>query len=137
MTDFWGAKLALFIGTDLLVYLRDDKPSIPFPNMWDFPGGGREGQETPFETAQRETKEEFSLDITKEDVCFSKEYPSWRETRVDWFLIAKRPKEDRDLIVFGDEGQKWQLMPLDEYLNHPNGISHLKSRLKENVQFIE
>ena len=43
---FRGAKLALFVGDDLAVILRDDIPHIPFPNCWDFPGGGREGDET-------------------------------------------------------------------------------------------
>ena len=45
--SFIGAKLALFIGADLLTILRDDRPDIPFPGHWDFPGGGREGGESP------------------------------------------------------------------------------------------
>ena len=44
--DFHGAKLALFVGGgELAVILRDDDPSIVLPNHWDFPGGGREGDE--------------------------------------------------------------------------------------------
>ncbi len=31
----------------LLIYLRDDKPEIPFPNHWDFFGGHVEEGETP------------------------------------------------------------------------------------------
>jgi 8-oxo-dGTP pyrophosphatase MutT (NUDIX family) len=31
----------------LLVYLRDDKPDIPFPDHWDFFGGHVEAGETP------------------------------------------------------------------------------------------
>ena len=61
---FNGAKAALFIGTDLLCILRDDLAHIPFPAHWDFPGGGREGTETPKETVIRETREEVGLDIT-------------------------------------------------------------------------
>ena len=33
----------------LLVYLREDKPEIPFPNHWDFFGGHLEEGETPEE----------------------------------------------------------------------------------------
>jgi 8-oxo-dGTP diphosphatase len=31
----------------LLIYLRDDKPNIPFPTHWDFFGGHIEAGETP------------------------------------------------------------------------------------------
>ncbi|WP_162869177.1 NUDIX domain-containing protein, partial [Escherichia coli] len=49
MTDraFGGAKIALLCDGRLLVYQRDDKPGIPWPGMWDLPGGGRENGETP------------------------------------------------------------------------------------------
>ena len=44
-TGFVGAKLALFLGEELLVIRRDDRPDIPWPDFLDFPGGGREGDE--------------------------------------------------------------------------------------------
>ena len=56
--SFSGAKLALFLGADLLVIKRDDRPDIPYPGYWDLPGGGREGDETPQACALRETYEE-------------------------------------------------------------------------------
>jgi 8-oxo-dGTP diphosphatase len=31
----------------LIIYLRDDKPDIPFPNHWDLIGGHVEEGETP------------------------------------------------------------------------------------------
>ncbi len=41
MSDaFTGCKLAYLFNGQLLVYKRDDFPYIPFPNLWDFPGGG-------------------------------------------------------------------------------------------------
>ncbi|MBI2231640.1 MAG: NUDIX domain-containing protein [Deltaproteobacteria bacterium] len=45
----------------LLVYLRDDKLGIPFPNHWDFFGGHLESGETPDQTLVREVKEELGL----------------------------------------------------------------------------
>jgi 8-oxo-dGTP diphosphatase len=38
----------------LLIYLRDDKPGIPFPSHWDFFGGHLESGETPEEALLRE-----------------------------------------------------------------------------------
>tara|TARA_B110000902_G_C13734419_1_gene370289 strand:- start:321 stop:506 length:186 start_codon:yes stop_codon:yes gene_type:complete len=53
--NFHGAKLALFGGDQLAIILRDDDPDMVSPNHWDFPGGGREGDEAPLACALRET----------------------------------------------------------------------------------
>lgn len=47
----------------ILLFLRDDILSIPYPNMWDIPGGHVEPNETPEECIVREMKEEMDLDI--------------------------------------------------------------------------
>ena len=52
--EFTGCKIALICEGQILTILRDDKETIPYPNMWDLPGGGREGNETPFECVARE-----------------------------------------------------------------------------------
>ena len=39
--------------------LRDDKPGIPYPNMWDLPGGHLEKGEEPREGICREMQEEL------------------------------------------------------------------------------
>lgn len=45
----------------ILLHLRDDKPDIPYPNMWGLPGGHIDGIETPEECMLREIKEELGL----------------------------------------------------------------------------
>jgi 8-oxo-dGTP diphosphatase len=45
----------------VLLFLRDDKPDIPFPNMWDVPGGHVEPGETPEECIVREMEEEMGM----------------------------------------------------------------------------
>ena len=47
----------------VLLFLRDDFPHIPYPNTWDVPGGHVEPGETPDECIVREMKEEMGLDL--------------------------------------------------------------------------
>ena len=61
--DFSGCKIALLYGDTILTILRDDIPTIPYPNMWDFPGSGREKDETPFECIKREVFEELGIEL--------------------------------------------------------------------------
>ena len=57
---------------EILLYLRDNKPGIPFPNHWDLIGGHVEEGETPEEALIREVREE--LDFELRDYRFFKEY---------------------------------------------------------------
>src|SRR5438093_186670 len=58
------AMVLLFDHHDrLLIYLRDDKPKIPFPNHWDFFDSHLEKDETPEQAMIREVKEELGIDL--------------------------------------------------------------------------
>jgi 8-oxo-dGTP diphosphatase len=57
---------------EFLLYLRDNKPGIPFPNHWDLIGGHVEDGETPEEALVREFKEELDLDL--KEYTFYKKY---------------------------------------------------------------
>jgi 8-oxo-dGTP diphosphatase len=49
----------------ILMQLRDDGrgAAIPFPNMWNFPGGAAEPGEEPIDAAVREIAEEFEMKL--------------------------------------------------------------------------
>jgi len=102
--DFTGVKAALLVEQSILVILRDNKPDIPWPNTWELPGGGREGNESPFECAAREVYEELGIHLTEDCMLWSKVYPSMLfADKQSVFLVGKLAQEQFDSIVFGDE----------------------------------
>lgn len=135
ISDFTGCKIALFFGTKLLTILRDDIPTLPYPNMWELPGGGREGQETPFECVAREVYEELGIHLNKDCLIWSKIYPSTlQEGKQSVFLVGKLTQEQIDSIVFGDEGQGYKLMPIEEFISTEGVVPQFQERVKDYLE---
>jgi 8-oxo-dGTP diphosphatase len=125
---FHGAKIALLVEDQIVTILRDDIPTIPWPDHWDLPGGGREGNETPVECALRELHEELGLTLDPASVNWLMRDTSPLGFR--WFLVAELPRFDTSMVNFGNEGQEWRLVELDWYLSHEKAISNHKERLR-------
>ena len=135
ISDFTGCKIALFCGDKLLTILRDDKSNIPYPNTWELPGGGREGDESPFECAEREVYEELGIHLTEDCLLWSKVYPSMLfEGKESVFLVGKLDQEQFDKIVFGDEGQGYRLMSIEEFLSSDNVVPQLQDRVRDYLE---
>ena len=133
--DFQGCKIALFCGDRILTILRDDKTTIPWPNMWELPGGGREGDESPFECAAREVYEELGIQLTEDCLLWSKVYPSiLYEGRQFVFMVGQLSQEQFDSITFGDEGQAYKLMSIEGFLNSKQAVPQLQGRLRDYVK---
>ncbi|MFF7709901.1 NUDIX domain-containing protein [Pseudomonas sp. NPDC007930] len=129
---FSGAKIALLCQGQVLAYQRDAKPGIPWPGLWDLPGGGREGEETPLACALRETTEEFSLRIAPSSVVLARAYPGHAHTSLPtWFFVARVAPGTFDQVRFGDEGQRWAVLGTDAFIDHPAAVPHLQVRLRE------
>ncbi len=126
--EFTGAKMALFIGDRLAVILRDDLPDLPYADCWDFPGGGREGQEGPLTCALRECQEELGLVVPRSRIVWR--YGFEEDGQDKWFYVAKLPETATQEVVFGNEGQRWCLMNVQEYQTHPKAIPFLQARLQ-------
>ena len=135
ISDFTGCKIALFCGEALLTILRDDKDNIPCPNMWELPGGGREGDESPFECAAREVYEELGIHLDEDCLLWSKVYPSMLyECRQSVFMVGQLSQEQFDSIIFGDEGQAYKLMNIEEFLTSSQVVPQLQGRLRDYLE---
>ena len=130
--DFQGCKIALICGDKVLTILRDDKDDIPCPNMWELPGGGREGDESPFECAAREVHEELGIHLTEDCLIWAKVYPSMLfADKQSVFLVGQLTQNQFDSIVFGDEGQGYQLMNVEEFLSSSQVVPQLQDRVRD------
>jgi len=73
----------------VLLFLRDNVPDIPYPNTWDVPGGHVEDSELPEQCIIREMREEMGIEL-KGFKFFSAiefddriEYTFWKSENID------------------------------------------------------
>lgn len=127
--DFVGAKAAFFCGASVLTYQRDEKPALRWPGLWDLPGGGREGQESPEDCLLRELWEEFGLVLTPDRLVWRRLFPSMLDaSRASVFFGGWMTPDEIAAVRFGDEGQRWELMPVEGFLGHPQAVPEMQRR---------
>lgn len=135
--DFVGAKVALFVGSRLLITLRDDFEGLPYPGLWDFPGGGREAGETPEQTVLREVEEEVGLRLPESSLIWKRFYPANYLRGTDQegarvcFFVAKVHADMAGQVVFGDEGQGWAFVSLKGFMGLPHVVPSYANRLQD------
>jgi 8-oxo-dGTP diphosphatase len=105
-----GAGIILLNSNNqVLLLLRDDKIDIPFPNMWDIPGGKVEEAEFPEQALRREIMEEMSINNLGEINLF-KIYTSENLTDyIFWRRIDLNPAE-----INLNEGQRIEYFDISQ-----------------------
>ncbi len=129
--NFHGVKGLVFIGDKIVVFRRDTK-TTNFPLQVDLPGGGRENNESPFQTFRREVMEEFGISVEKEDVLSSKKYQSVLDPNKEAYFIITKPLDITETdIVFGDEGLEYFLISPQDFVNLKDGVKRQQDKVAD------
>jgi len=94
---------------EVLLLLRDDKIDIPFPNMWDIPGGKVENGETPENAIRREMMEEIFI----KNLCKINLFKIFTSENLTDYIFWKRLDLNTQEIDL-KEGQQIEYFSLDK-----------------------
>ena len=109
---------------EVLLMLRDDDPSIRYPNYWYVLGGRAKEGEVPEETIKREMMEELELEL--KNISLFKKYDFSEETQ--WIFYTRLDLNPENINLH--EGQKIKYFSWEEIKNMKLGF-HDNSILKD------
>ncbi len=87
----------------VLLFLRDNRPDIPFSNMWDVPGGHVEEDETPDQCIVREMKEEMGIELNGFKLFSVEKF----DDRIEYTFWKKENIEIADITLTEGQCLKW------------------------------
>jgi 8-oxo-dGTP diphosphatase len=103
---------------EILLFLRDNRPDIPFPNRWDLLGGAVEPEETASEGIIREIKEEIDYTVVDPQLFRVTEF----DDRLEYTFIE--PVDLNIQKTHLSEGQRLKWFSKDEFIAiEPNAIA--------------
>jgi len=109
-----GAKILILSPDKILLFHRDNIPTIRSPDCWQLVGGGIEEGETPERGLIREVKEEVSYSL-KEFKLITKTIGSQGEDV--WVYVTFVDKDEEPKFILGPgEGQEIGWFTIDEAL---------------------
>ncbi len=112
-----GSKAFVVHKGKFLLILRDNKPEIRNPNIWNSPGGGVEDGETWEDAIRRELREEICV-VPKRIIYLGKKYFPMVDGMIAVFLVLLDDAE-RVQVRLGNEGQKLNFFTPDEIIQLP------------------
>lgn len=132
-----GSSVAVLAEDDHDMYVvaiqRDNLPHIPFPNMWELPGGTIEPGESDIVCALREAEEEVGVVVDEASIVWSAQYPSLQ--RPDAYFGFHVAHGDLRSVArqlrLGNEGQACDLLLVGHFLHSPNVILDHRQRLAD------
>ena len=87
----------------VLLFLRDDKPGLPYRNMWDIPGGHVEPNETPEQCIVREMKEEMNINLQDFQLLCRKEF----DDRIEYTYWKNENLNISEINLMEGQRLKW------------------------------
>ena len=91
-----------------------------------------------FECATREVYEELGIHLNEDCLLWSKIYPSMLyEGRQSVFMVGQLSQDQFDSITFGDEGQAYKLMSIEEFLKSKQAVPQLQGRLRDYLEEVK
>ncbi len=87
----------------VLLVLRDNIPTIPYPGLWDVPGGHIEDNETPEECIVREMQEE--IEVTVEGCTLFRVYEF--SDRTEYVFMKHAEFELKKIILHEGQMLRW------------------------------
>ena len=86
----------------------------------------------------REVHEELGIHLDEDCLLKSKVYPSiLYECRQSVFMVGQLSQDQFDSITFGDEGQAYKLMSIEEFLDSKQAVPQLQGRLREYLEEVK
>ena len=83
----------------------------------------------------REVYEELGIHLTEDYLLWSKVYPSMLfADKQSVFLVGQLTQNQFDNITFGDEGQGYQLMNVEEFLSSSQVVPQLQDRVRDYME---
>ena len=105
----------------ILLFLRDDKPGLPYRNMWDIPVGHVEDGETPEQCIVREMQEEMDLTLEQFELFSVMEF----DDRVEYTYWKKSNFDIEKIKLYEGQQLKW-FTELEAKNTKPQFSGHLE-----------